>query len=76
MMLSWAASYNAKTGAKVSYQAIGSGGGIKQIKAGAVTFGASDKPLPPDELQAAGLVVVFVNRRGKSRSIPSRPKCT
>ena len=55
IMLSWAASYNAKTGAKVSYQAIGSGGGIRQIKAGAVTFGASDKPLPPDELQAAGL---------------------
>jgi len=31
-MLSWAASYNTKTGAKVSYQAIGSGGGIRQIK--------------------------------------------
>jgi len=54
IMLSWAASYNTKTGAKVSYQAIGSGGGIRQIKERVVTFGASDKPLPPDELQAAG----------------------
>ncbi len=55
IMLKWAASYYAKTGAKVSYSAIGSGGGIQQIKSGMVTFGASDKPLPPDELQAAGL---------------------
>lgn len=51
----WSASYNAKTGSKVNYQSIGSGGGIAQIKAATVTFGASDKPLPPDELAAAGL---------------------
>ncbi len=51
----WSASYNAKTGSKVNYQSIGSGGGIAQIKAATVTFGASDKPLSPDELQAAGL---------------------
>lgn len=51
----WSASYNAKTGAKVNYQSIGSGGGIAQIKAATVTFGASDKPLSPEELQAAGL---------------------
>jgi phosphate transport system substrate-binding protein len=55
VMLSWAAAYNAKTGAKVGYQAIGSGGGVREIKAGRVAFGASDKPLPPEELQAAGL---------------------
>jgi len=55
IMLKWAASYHAKTGVKVSYQAIGSGGGIQQIKAGTVDFGASDKPLPPEELLAAGL---------------------
>jgi phosphate transport system substrate-binding protein len=55
IMLKWAASYNAKTQVQVNYQAIGSGAGIRQIKAGTVTFGASDKPLPPDELQAAGL---------------------
>jgi len=51
----WSASYNAKTGSKVNYQSIGSGGGIAQIKAATVTFGASDKPLSPEELQAAGL---------------------
>jgi phosphate transport system substrate-binding protein len=51
----WSASYNAKTGVKVNYQSIGSGGGIAQIKAGTVTFGATDKPLSPEELSAAGL---------------------
>jgi phosphate transport system substrate-binding protein len=51
----WSASYNAKKGTKINYQSIGSGGGIAQIKAGTVTFGASDKPLPPEELAAAGL---------------------
>jgi phosphate transport system substrate-binding protein len=55
IMLKWAASYHAKTAVKVSYQAIGSGGGIRQVNSGMVTFGASDKPLPPEELQAAGL---------------------
>lgn len=52
----WSASYNAKTGSRVNYQSIGSGGGIAQIKAGTVTFGATDKPLAPEELQAAGLM--------------------
>jgi len=46
----WSVSYNALTGAKVNYQSIGSGGGIAQIKAGTVTFGASDKPLSSQEL--------------------------
>lgn len=55
IMLSWAASYHAKAGVQVSYQSIGSGAGIQQVKAGKVIFGASDKPLPPEELQAAGL---------------------
>jgi phosphate transport system substrate-binding protein len=55
VMLKWAASYNAKTNIQVSYQAIGSGAGIRQAKEGTVTFGATDKPLPPDELRAAGL---------------------
>lgn len=54
-MLKWAYAYNAKTGVKVNYQAIGSGGGIQQVKVGRVTFGASDKPLQPEELRAAGL---------------------
>ena len=47
--------YKASTGTGLNYQAIGSGGGIKQIKAKTVDFGASDKPLKPDELSAAGL---------------------
>ncbi len=51
----WSTTYSVKTGNKVNYQSIGSGGGIAQIKAATVTFGASDKPLTPEELQAAGL---------------------
>ncbi|KAF1686349.1 phosphate ABC transporter substrate-binding protein PstS [Pseudoxanthomonas broegbernensis] len=51
----WSADYHAATGNKINYQSIGSGGGIAQIKAGTVDFGSSDKPLPSDELAAAGL---------------------
>ncbi len=51
----WAQAYKAKTGTSLNYQAIGSGGGIAQIKAKTVDFGASDKPLSPAELDAAGL---------------------
>jgi phosphate transport system substrate-binding protein len=51
----WAESYKAATHASLNYQAIGSGGGIKQITAGTVDFGASDKPLKPEALAAAGL---------------------
>jgi phosphate transport system substrate-binding protein len=52
----WADAYRTLTGVGLNYQSIGSGGGIKQIKAKTVTFGASDMPLTPDELKAAGLV--------------------
>jgi phosphate transport system substrate-binding protein len=52
----WADAYKTQTGVGLNYQSIGSGGGIKQIKAKTVTFGASDMPLKADELQAAGLV--------------------
>jgi phosphate transport system substrate-binding protein len=51
----WAEQYKAQTGIGLNYQAIGSGGGIKQIKAKTVEFGASDKPLKIDDLNAAGL---------------------
>ncbi|HEY5239322.1 MAG TPA: phosphate ABC transporter substrate-binding protein PstS [Rhizomicrobium sp.] len=51
----WAEAYKAKTGIGLNYQSIGSGGGIAQIKAKTVTFGASDKPLTPGELDSAGL---------------------
>ena len=52
----WADTYKKETGVGLNYQSIGSGGGIKQIKAKTVTFGASDKPLEPKELQESGLV--------------------
>jgi len=51
----WADAYKKETGMGMNYQSIGSGGGIKQIKAKTVTFGASDKPLPGKELDAIGL---------------------
>jgi len=50
----WAEAYKKETGASLNYQSIGSGGGIKQIKARTVTFGASDQPLKAEELEAAG----------------------
>ena len=52
----WAEAYKKETGVGLNYQSIGSGGGIKQIKAKTVTFGASDMPLKPDDLKSAGLV--------------------
>ena len=52
----WADAYKKLTGVGLNYQSIGSGGGIKQIKAKTVTFGASDMPLKPDDLKAAGLL--------------------
>jgi phosphate transport system substrate-binding protein len=51
----WSAHYNKIAHDQVNYQSIGSGGGIAQIKAGTVDFGATDKPLAPTELAAAGL---------------------
>ncbi|MGA7298325.1 MAG: phosphate ABC transporter substrate-binding protein PstS [Rhodanobacteraceae bacterium] len=47
----WSAAYAEKTGNHINYQSIGSGGGIAQIKAGTVDFGASDKPLSDADLQ-------------------------
>jgi phosphate transport system substrate-binding protein len=51
----WADAYKKETGIGLNYQSIGSGGGIKQIKAKTVTFGATDKPLKASELDEAGL---------------------
>jgi phosphate transport system substrate-binding protein len=51
----WSASYAEKTGNRVNYQSIGSGGGIAQIKAGTVDFGASDMPLDEATLGKFGL---------------------
>jgi len=52
----WAEAYKKDTGIGMNYQSIGSGGGIAQIKNKTVDFGASDMPLKPDELKAAGLM--------------------
>ena len=52
----WASEYKKSTNVGMNYQSIGSGGGIKQIKAKTVDFGASDKPLTPKELDEAGLI--------------------
>jgi phosphate transport system substrate-binding protein len=52
----WAEAYKAKTGVGMNYQSIGSGGGIAQIKAKTVDFGASDMPLKQEDLQTAGLM--------------------
>src|SRR5690242_4861925 len=52
----WAEAYKAKTGTSMNYQSIGSGGGIKQITAKTVDFGASDMPMKPEDLDKNGLV--------------------
>ncbi len=52
----WADAYYKLTGIKLNYQSIGSGGGIKQIKAKTVDFGASDAPLKPADLNKWGLM--------------------
>ncbi len=52
----WADTYKKETGNGLNYQSIGSGGGIKQIKASTVTFGATDAPLKGEELNKDGLV--------------------
>jgi phosphate transport system substrate-binding protein len=69
----WAEAYKAKTSVGLNYQSIGSGGGIKQIQAKTVDFGASDKPLKVEELDKSDLmqfpaimggIVLVVNLEG------------
>lgn len=55
ILAKWAQSYHTKTGTGINYQSIGSGGGIAQITAKTVEFGASDMPLKPAELDQKGL---------------------
>jgi phosphate transport system substrate-binding protein len=52
----WADAYNKATGVRINYQSVGSGAGIRQIKAKTVDFGASDKPLTDSELAASGMI--------------------
>ena len=56
VLAKWSAEYAKSHGVQINYQSIGSGGGIAQIKAGTVDFGATDAPLSPADLQAAGLL--------------------
>ena len=51
----WSADYSGKDGININYQSIGSGGGLAQIKAATVDFGASDAPMKPAELQKFGM---------------------
>jgi len=51
----WAQDYSKDSANRINYQSIGSGGGIAQIKAATVDFGASDAPLSAEDLKAAGL---------------------
>jgi phosphate transport system substrate-binding protein len=52
----WAADYNKATGARINYQSVGSGAGIRQIRAKTVDFGASDAPLTDEELAKDGMI--------------------
>jgi phosphate transport system substrate-binding protein len=55
VLSAWAADYSKANGTRINYQSIGSGGGISQVKAGTVDFGATDQPLASDELAKSGL---------------------
>ena len=50
VLSAWAEDYRTQSGVKVNYQSIGSGGGVSQVEAGTVDFGATDQPLTPDDL--------------------------
>ena len=52
----WAQAYQAASGGRINYQSIGSSGGVKQITAKTVDFGASDSPLKAEDLEKEGLV--------------------
>ncbi len=56
VLAKWADSYHTATGISVNYQAIGSGGGIRQIEAKTVLFANSDMPLEPDDLTKTGMI--------------------
>jgi len=55
VLAKWSSAFTTKTNDKINYQSIGSGGGIAQIKAATVDFGASDKPLDSKDLTDTGL---------------------
>src|SRR5215510_8354932 len=80
----WADAYKKETGVGLNYQSIGSGGGIKQIQAKTVSFGATDMPLKAAELDKDGLaqfptvmggVVPVVNLEGVKGGEIGRASC-
>jgi phosphate transport system substrate-binding protein len=82
VLSAWAEDYRTQSGVKVNYQSIGSGGGISQVEAGTVDFGATDQPLTPDDLAKNNLaqfpvivggIVPVVNITGMT---PGKPKLT
>ncbi|HYF40292.1 MAG TPA: phosphate ABC transporter substrate-binding protein PstS [Gemmatimonadales bacterium] len=56
----WFDAYHKKTGVKINYQSIGSGGGIRQFTEGTVDFGATDGPMNESQIQAVGGNVLHV----------------
>ncbi len=81
----WFSEYNKKTGVEINYQPIGSGGGIQQVRAGTVDFGASDAALSNDQLKemprkvvhvptVAGAVAMAYNLPGMSATIRLTPE--
>jgi phosphate transport system substrate-binding protein len=81
----WFDAYNKQTGVQINYQSIGSGGGIQQVKAGTVDFGASDAPLSNQRLKemprpivhfptVAGAVVLAYNLPGIATNLQLTPE--
>src|SRR5206468_1954989 len=81
----WFDMYNKKTGVQINYQSIGSGGGIQQVKAGTVDFGASDAPLTNARLKemprnvihfptVAGAVVLAYNLPSVTEALQLTPE--
>ncbi len=74
VLSAWAADYQKQAGTRINYQSIGSGGGIAQVKAGTVDFGATDQPLASDELaKAEPGAIPDRDRRHRRRREPPRP---
>ncbi len=71
----WAFDYNKVTGVQLNYQSIGSGGGVKQISARTVDFGASDAPMTSEELQKDSLLQFPAVIGGVVPVATSRKRC-
>ena len=78
VLAKWAEAYEAGTGVKIKYQAVGSGAGIRQIKSRTVDFGASDAPIPSGRTRCHGAHAVSDRRRrrGASRECGRHPTGT